>query len=79
MTLWDIFFKDHKSYSWKTGLQAAVNWKFLQSHRNNPGQKHINKGADNRARGMGPGVKHFKEVTGLGHLLDMRTEKEEEV
>ena len=55
-----------------------MNWKFLQSHRSNPGQKHINKGADNRARGMGPGAKHVKEVTGLGHLLDMRTEKEEE-
>lgn len=55
-----------------------MNWKFLQS-RNNPGQKHINKGADNRARSMGPGCEAFKEVTGLGHLLDMRTEKEEEV
>lgn len=59
----DIFFKDYKSYSWETGLQAAVNWKLLGSHRNHPSAKHINKGADNRVRGIGPGLKHVKEVS----------------
>ena len=37
--LGDIFSKDYKSSSWETGLQAAVNWKLLGSHRNHPGAK----------------------------------------